>query len=157
MIPLKDTNNQLGVTLTAAQTDILELQKKINAGKERTADLEQIWVILNRPGARLARLIGQAAAPSSLGAVLWDTANAECLALGSLQAIPEGKAFQLWFFSATRKVPIGLIKTDAGGRFFMKFPVPKEANSATAVVITAEPDNGSQIPTAPYYAAGRID
>lgn len=154
---LKDTNNQLQASLSASQTDLTELQNQINAGKERTADLEQIWVAINRPGSRIARLIGQAAAPSNVGAVFWDIKHAECLALGSFQAIPQGKAYQLWFFSAARKVPVGLIRTDAAGRFFIKFPVPKEAEGATAVVVTIEPDNGSQIPTAPYSAAGRID
>jgi anti-sigma-K factor RskA len=153
----KDANNQLQATLSASQADLAELQKKINAGNDRTADLEQLWVIINRPGARIGRLIGQAATPSNVGAILWDTGNAECLALGSFQTIPQGKVYQLWFFLATKKVPVGLIKMDAAGRFFMKFPVPKEAQGATAVVVTAEPDNGSQIPTAPYCAAGRID
>ena len=132
----KDTNNQLQAKLSASQIDLAELQKQIDAGKEKSADLEQIWVIINRPGARIARLIGQAATPSNVGAILWDTEHAECLALGSFQAIPQGKAYQLWFFSATKKVPVGLIRTDAEGRFFMKFPVPKEAEGATAVVVT---------------------
>lgn len=153
----KDANNQLQAKLSASQSDLAELQKQIDGDKEHSAGLEQLWVIINRPGARIARLIGQAATPSNVGAVLWDTEHAECFALGSFQAIPQGKAYQLWFFAATKKVPVGLIKTDAGGRFFMKFPVPKEAEGATAVVVTAEPDNGSQIPTAPYCAAGRID
>jgi anti-sigma-K factor RskA len=153
----EEANNQLQAKLSASQADLAELQKQIDAGKERTADLEQIWVTINRPGARIARLVGQAAQRSTVGALLWDTENAECLVMGSLQTIPQGKVYQLWFFSAAAKVPVGLIKTDAAGRFFMKMPVPKEAEGATAVVVTAEPDNGSKIPTAPYYAAGRID
>ena len=153
----KDTSNQLQAKLSAAQIDLAELQKQIDAGKEKSAGLEQIWVIVNRPGARIARLIGQAATLSNVGAILWDTAHDECLALGSFLAAPQGKSYQLWFFSATKKVPVGLIRTDAAGRFFMKFPVPKDAAGATAVVVTLEPDNGSEIPTAPYCAAGRID
>ena len=153
----KDTNNQLQAKLSASQIDLAELQKQIDAGKEKSADLEQIWVVINRPGARIARLIGQAATPSNVGAILWDTEHSECMALGSFPAAPQGKAYQLWFFSATKKVPVGLIRTDTEGRFFMKFPVPKDAAGATAVVVTLEPDNGSEIPTAPYSAAGRID
>jgi anti-sigma-K factor RskA len=153
----KDTSDQLLATLSASQTDLAELQKQIDAGKEKSADLEQIWVIINKPGARIARLIGQTAPSANVGAILWDTEHAECLALGSILAAPQGKAYQLWFFSATKKIPVGLIRTDAEGRFFMKFPVPKDAAGATAVVITLEPDNGSEIPTAPYSAAGRID
>ncbi len=153
----RDENKQLQAKLSASQADLAELQQRIDTGKEKTADLEQIWAIINRQGARIARLIGQAATPSNVGAVLWDTDREECLALGTFQAIPEGKVYQLWFFSANAKIPVGLIRTDAGGRFIMRFPIPKEAQGATAVVVTAEPDNGSQIPTAPYCAAGRID
>jgi anti-sigma-K factor RskA len=152
-----DTNHQLQAILSASQIDLAELQKQIDAGKEKSADLEQIWNIVNRPGARIARLIGQAATPSNAGAILWDTEHAECLALGSFLAAPQGKAYQLWLFSATKKVPVGPIRTDAEGRFFVKFPVPTDAAGATAVVVTLEPDNGSEIPTAPYSAAGRID
>jgi anti-sigma-K factor RskA len=153
----RDANNQLQARLSASQADLAELQKQMDAGKERTADLEQIWAIINSPGARISRLIGQAATPSNVGAILWDTEHAECLALGTFQAISHGKVYQLWLFSATKKVPVGLIKTDAGGHFFIKLPVPKEAEGATAAVVTVEPDNGSQIPTSPYCAAGRID
>lgn len=154
---MKDTNNQLQANLSASQADLAEMQKLVDAGKGKTADLEQIWVIINKPGARIARLIGQAATPMNVGAVLWDTEHAECITLGSFQAIPQGKAYQLWFFSTTKKVPVGLIRMNAEGRFFMKFSVPKEAEGATAVVVTEEPDNGSLIPTQPYRAAGRID
>jgi len=153
----KDALHQAEVRLAADRTDREELKSEIAAQKEKVEGLEQIWVIVNSPGARIARLIGQAATPSNVGAVLWDTGQGECLAMGSFVAVPQGKVYQLWFFSPTKKVPVGLIKTDAAGRFFMKFAVPKEAEGATAVVVTAEPDNGSQIPTAPYSAAGRID
>jgi anti-sigma-K factor RskA len=153
----RDTIDQLQATLSASHSDVAELQKQIDTSKVRTADLEQIWVIMNRQGTRIARLIGQAAGPSDVGAILWDTGNTECLALGSFQPVPQGKVYQLWFFSATKKVSIGLIRADTAGRFFIKFPVPKEAEGATAVVVTAEPDNGSKIPTAPYCAAGHID
>ena len=153
----KDTSDQLQAKLSASQIDLAELQKQIDAGKEKSADLEQIRIIVNRPGARIARLIGQAETPSNVGAILWDTEHTECLALGSLLAAPQGKTYQLWFFSAAKKVPVGLIRTDAEGRFFIKFPVPIDAAGATAVVVTLEPDNGSEIPTAPYSAAGRID
>ena len=59
---------------------------------------------------------------------------------------PQGKAYQLWFFSATQKVPVGLIRTDAEGRFFMKFPVPKDAAGATAVVVTSNRTTALKFP-----------
>lgn len=151
------TIHRLQANLSAAQTDLTEMQKKMDVANERAADLEQIWVILNRQGTRMARLIGQPTAPSNVGAIFWDTQQSECLALGTFEAPPEGKVYQLWFFSATAKIPIGFLKTDSKGRFFIKFVVPREAEGATAVVVTQEPDTGSKIPTAPYCAAGRIE
>ena len=153
----QDTNKQLQARLSAARMDTEELQKQIDSQNRKSAGLEQVLAIVHKPGARIARLIGQAATPDFAGAILWDTKESECLALGSFLPTPQGKSYQLWFFSATTKIPVGLIKTDLNGRVFMTLPVPQEAAGATAAVVTLEPDNGSQIPTAPYCAAGRID
>jgi anti-sigma-K factor RskA len=153
----QDANKQLQARLDAARMDAEELQKKIDSQNGKSAELAQMLAIVHKPGARIARLIGQAATPDFAGAILWDTKESECLALGSFLPTPQGKAYQLWFFSATTKIPVGLIKTDLNGRVFMTLPVPQEAAGATAAVVTLEPDNGSQIPTAPYCAAGRID
>jgi anti-sigma-K factor RskA len=153
----QDTNKQLQARLSAARMDAEELQKQIDSQNRKSAELEQVLAIVHKPGARIARLIGQAATPDFAGAILWDTKENECLALGSFLPTPQGKSYQLWFFSATTKIPVGLIKTDLNGRVFMTLPVPQEAAGATAAVVTLEPDNGSQIPTAPYCAAGRID
>jgi anti-sigma-K factor RskA len=153
----RDENRQLQARFDAAQMDAEELRKQIDDQKGKTTDLEQVLAIMNKPEARIARLIGQVETPHYAGAILWDTKSDECLALGTLDPTPQGKVYQLWFFSPTTKIPIGLIKTDVNGRVFMALPVPKEAGGATAAVVTLEPDNGSQIPTAPYCAAGRID
>jgi anti-sigma-K factor RskA len=153
----QNANDQLQAKLTAARTDAEELQKQIDNQKANSAELEQILAIVHKPESRIARLIGQASTPSYAGAILWDTKRNQCLALGSFLPTPPGKVYQLWFFSATTKVPVGLIQTDSNGRVFMTLPVPKDAAGATAAVVTLEPDNGSQIPTAPYCVAGRID
>jgi len=153
----RDANNQLQAQLSAARMDAEELQKKIDSQSGKSAELEQVLAIVHKPGARIARLIGQAATPDYAGAILWDTKESECLALGSFLPTPQGKVYQLWFFSATTKIPVGLIKTDSNGRVYTTLRVPQEAEGATAAVVTLEPDNGSQIPTAPYCAAGRID
>jgi len=153
----RDENNQLQAKLTAAQMDAEELKKQIEEQEKSSSRLEQILAALRRPEARIARLIGQAATPNHAGAVLWDTKEAECLIIGAFDATPEGKVYQLWFFSPTQKIPVGLIYPDLQGRVFATLRVPEEAAGATAAVVTLEPDNGSQIPTAPYCAAGRID
>jgi anti-sigma-K factor RskA len=153
----QDENRHLQARFDAARMDTEELRKQIDEQKLKSADLEQMLATMLKPEARIARLIGQTATPHHAGAILWNTKSMECLALGSFDPTPEGKIYQLWFFSPTTKIPVGLIKTDARGHIFVTLPVPKEAEGATAAVVTLEPDNGSQIPTAPYCAAGRID
>ena len=152
-----DANNQLQAKLSAAHIDAEELQKQIEVQKAESAGLKQILAIAYKPEARIARLIGQAATPHYSGAIFWDTKENECLALGTFDPTPDGKVYQLWFFSPATKVPVGLLRTDRNGYVFTTLHVPKEAEGATAVVVTLEPDNGSQIPTAPYCSAGRID
>jgi anti-sigma-K factor RskA len=153
----QDANNHLQAELSAARMDAEELQKQIDEQKNKSAGLELILAIIHKPGTRIARLIGQVGTPNHAGAILWDTKESECLILGSFDPTPQGKVYQLWFFSPTTKSPIGLIKTDPNGRIYMTLPVPKEAEGSTAAVVTLEPDNGSQIPTVPYCSAGRID
>lgn len=153
----QETVRQLQAGLSASEASEGELRNQVANYKEKAEGLEEIWVIVNRQGARLARLIGQAKTPSNVGAVLWDTQQGQCLVMGSLIPAEQGKTYQLWFFSAAKKVSVGLLKADAAGRFFMKLPVPKDAENATAVVVTLEPEGGSQVPTSPYSAAGRID
>jgi len=153
----QDETRQLQAKLTAARMDADELKKQIEEHAKTASRLEQITAAMRRPETRIARLIGQAAAPNHAGAVLWDTKAEECLIIGAFDATPQGKVYQLWFFSPTQKIPVGLIHPDAQGRVFTTLRVPEECAGATAVVVTLEPDNGSQIPTAPYCAAGRID
>lgn len=153
----QETNKQLQAKLAAARMDVEELEKQISSQIGKSAEMQQILSIVHKPEARIARLIGQAATPEFAGAILWDTKENECLAIGSFLPTPQGKVYQLWFFSAAAKIPVGLLQTSAGGRVFTTLRVPQEAAGATAVVVTLEPDNGSQFPTAPYCAAGRID
>jgi anti-sigma-K factor RskA len=153
----QETQRQLQAKLSANRADAEELLKQIGAQKVRFAQLEEILAIANKPEARIARLIGQAATPSYAGAIFWDTKKNRCMALGSFLPTPQGKVHQLWFFSATAKIPVGSLKPDSSGRVITSLRVPKDAAGATAAVVTLEPDNSSQIPTMPYCAAGRIE
>jgi anti-sigma-K factor RskA len=89
--------------------------------------------------------------------VIWDTEKSQCLVLGSFPPALQGKRYQLWLFTPVSKVPAGVLKTDPNGRIFETMRVPQEAGNASAAVVTLEPDSGSEIPTSPYYAAGRIE
>jgi anti-sigma-K factor RskA len=153
----QDMGQRLEAKLAASRTDMAEFQRQLGLQKAEFNQLEELHALATKAETRIARLVGQAATPSYAGTVLWDTKNNKCLVFGSFRPTPQGKVHQLWFFSATAKIPVGLIKPDSAGQVSMSLRVPKEAAGATAAVVTLEPDNGSQIPTAPYCAAGRID
>jgi anti-sigma-K factor RskA len=151
----RDLNGQLEAKVSATQSDIEDLQKRLNDTREHSGALQNILSTLAKPGTRIARLVIQSASPASSATAIWDTERGNCLVLGKLQPAPEGKIYQLWFFTPASKVSAGPLKIGSNG--FVTISTPRDAANAVAVVITLEPDNGSQIPTSPYYAVGRID
>jgi anti-sigma-K factor RskA len=153
----REMNVQLQAGVSAAQADADDLRAKLDIHKTGSGNLEQILSTVGRPGTRIARLVLQTASPASSAAIVWDTEKGNCLILGSFPPAPEGKNYQLWFFTLTAKVSAGSFRTDSANRVFVTVPVPREAVNAGAAVVTIEPDNGSQLPTSPYFAVGRIN
>jgi anti-sigma-K factor RskA len=150
-------NIQSQASLSASHADADNLRILLNTQKEKAGDLEQIIAMVSKPGTRVARLIGQEAAPSSSGAILWDIEQNRCLLFGFFPPAPPGKTYEIWFVTPTARVPSGLVQSEPTGRVFTTIPVPADAANAAAALVTLEPDNGSQIPTAPFYAVGRFD
>jgi hypothetical protein len=100
---------------------------------------------------------GQASAPSPSGAAFWDIQQGVCLVIGLFPPEPEGKIYQLWFLTPTERIPAGRLKIDPTGRTFTPAAIPRGIVGVTSVAVTVEPDNGSKIPTLPYYATARIE
>jgi anti-sigma-K factor RskA len=151
----RETNTQLEAKISSAKTDFQDLQTRLEDQKENSGNLKRILGTLGKPGTRIARLVVQATPPTHSAAVVWDTEKSNCLVLGNFPEAPEGKVYQLWFFTPLAKISAGPFRAASKG--IATLPVPRDAANASAAVITLEPDNGSQIPTSPYYAAGRID
>jgi anti-sigma-K factor RskA len=153
----REMNIMLQAEVSAAKSDREDLRGRLDDNKRSVADLENIIRIAGKPTTRLARLAVQASPAASSAAVIWDTEQEECRLLGYFPLAPEGKKYQLWFFTPAAKVPAGSFKSSENGETLATIAVPKEAANATTAVVTLEPDNGSQIPTTPYYAIGRIE
>lgn len=153
----RETNAELEANLAEVNADFDNLNILLDTQKEKAAQLEQIISITEKPATRIARLVEQTPESASLGTVFWDTEQNQCLLFGSLPSAPSGKVYQLWFVKAAAQESVGIIPVDPRGRFFMEMPVPEAAVGATSVLITTEPDGGSQIPTRPYYAVGRFN
>jgi anti-sigma-K factor RskA len=154
---VRDLNTQLQASAAAARTDAEDLRAKLDSHKTDLDNLEQILGSIEKPGVRIARLVGQTSSPSSSAAVIWDKDKGNCLILGSFPPAPAGKSYQLWFFTPMAKVPVGSFQSGSANRVFAALPVPGNAANASVAVVTLEPDNGSKIPSFPYYALGRIN
>lgn len=153
----RNANAQLQQQLSAAQTDAENLKILFDSREVRAARYDEIARMAGKPGLKASRLIDQSASKEFSALVLWDTEEGQCLFLGELPPAPEGKTYQLWFFSIAAKVPVRLLEAERTGQTFVKAPVPPEAMNATAAVVTLEPAGGSTVPTQPYSAAGRIE
>jgi anti-sigma-K factor RskA len=153
----RDLNTQLQASIAAARADAEDAQTRLDSHKTDLDNLEQILSAIGKPGVRIARLVVQTSPPPSSAVVIWDTDRNNCLILGNLPPAPAGKIYQLWFFTPTAKLSAGSFKSDSANRVFAAFSVPGNAANASVAVVTLEPDNGSQIPTFPYYAVGRIN
>jgi hypothetical protein len=154
---VQDLNTQLRASIAAARADADDARTKLDSQKTGLDNLERILSAIGKPGMRIARLVVQTSQPLSSAAVIWDTDKNNCLMLGNFPHAPAGKVYQLWFFTPTAKLSAGSFTSDASDRVFAAFAVPGNAANASVAVVTLEPDNGSQIPTYPYFALGRIN
>jgi hypothetical protein len=153
----RELNTLLQAKISASQADTDKMRSQLDNHKANSGNLEQILSTLGKPGVRIARLVSQTVPPTSSAAIIWDSEKSNCLILGNFPPPPAGKNYQLWFFTPIAKVSAGSFKIGSSNRVFVMIPIPKDAVNAGVAVVTLEPDIGSQIPTSPYYAIGRIE
>ena len=148
--------DRLELDLNTARSNIKDLNKFLEDQKNRQGELEQIISAVSKPETRILHLAGYDKAPSASGAILWDVQENKCLIFGHMPPVPTGKAYQLWYLTSAERIPSGMLKPDPTGRVYSWFPIPESVTSVT-MVITLEPEGGSDIPSLPYYAIGRKD
>jgi anti-sigma-K factor RskA len=150
-------NGRLQAKVASAQSDAENLRILMGVRNARSTDLEQIQAMCGKPGVRIARLAGQAPAPSAAGAILWDPQESRYLVFGHFPPTDEGMAYQLWLLTQTTKIPAGLLKVDPTGRTFTSAGIPHQASGITGAGVTVEPAQGSPTPTTRFHALGRFE
>jgi anti-sigma-K factor RskA len=118
--------------------------------------LNQYRSLVDSQGIRLIKLVGQDPAQTSGGEIYWDTATNRWIVTASLPPAPPGKVYQLWFVTSDSQVSAGLIKPDSSGRGIVIVPVPESVGQVAAAAITLEPEGGSEKPTLPIFALGKV-
>jgi len=119
-------------------------------------ELDQINFVISSPQWRIIHLIGQGPAPDSSGAVYWDVQGNRWVVTADLPPAPEGKVYQVWFVTPTAKISAGLMSPNEAGHGFTVVHFPSNIAPLAAAAITLEPEGGSQQPTMPIYALGKV-
>jgi anti-sigma-K factor RskA len=151
------TNDKLQAKVSTIQADLDNLNVLLDSQEEKAGRLDKLLAMVGRPGVRIARFVEQTPSRASLGAILCDMEQNQCLLFGFFPAASPQKTYQLWLITSKARVSLGPVHPDPAGRVYAEAAVPGEAADASLAALTLEPDGGSQTPTMPFYAIGRFD
>lgn len=136
--------------------DSNELKERLETESAKSIELAEINAVLGSPEWRIIPLAGQPPAPDSSAKVYWDVRGTRWVVSADLPPPPPGKVYQLWFVTSAAKISAGLIHQDKTGHGFATLQFPSNVTQLAAAAITLEPEGGSQQPTMPIYALGKV-
>ena len=140
-----------------ALNEITNLKQQLAKEDAASVELAQINSVLSSPQWRIIPLAGQGPAPDAFSAkVYWDVRGNRWVVTADLPPAPEGKVYQVWFVTPTANISAGLISPNKTGHGFTVVQFPSNAAPLAAAAITLEPEGGSQQPTMPIYALGKV-
>ncbi|MEO5797869.1 MAG: anti-sigma factor [Gemmatimonadales bacterium] len=159
----------LGAALAASLVAIVKLSSDLAneraASAEARATLAQSSIQMQQRDSTIARLtspevelvtlVSTGAVKPSIKAYVDTKRGRMVLAVTSLEAVPTGKTYQLWFIETGKPpMPSVTFETDASGhRILTDVPLPTGPWSVAA--ITVEPTGGSAAPTSAPILAGQ--
>jgi len=148
-----DQEKERGSQALGDNKELKELLSKENAASN---ELSQINSVLKTGKWRLIQLAGQPPAPDSSAKIYWDIQASRWAVSADLPPPPAGKVYQLWFVTPSAKISAGLIRPDKSGHAFAVVQFPSNVGTVAATAITLEPEGGSDQPTMPIYALGKV-
>ena len=132
-----------------------QAQEKLDETTRKSREQALMMQVLEKPGARMIHLAAAQGSISAGGNVVCDTVGGQWVVSATLPAAPAGKVYQLWFLTPTPQ-SAGLLETDSVGHGFKIVNVPPGLGPVNAAAVTLEPEGGSEKPTMPIYAVGKM-
>ena len=132
-----------------------QAQEKLDETTRKSKEQALMMQVLEKPGARMIHLAAAQGSISAGGNVVCDTVGGQWVVSATLPAAPAGKVYQLWFLTPTPQ-SAGLLETDSAGHGFKIVNVPPGLGPVNAAAVTLEPEGGSEKPTMPIYAVGKM-
>jgi anti-sigma-K factor RskA len=147
----------LSEELAAVRGQAFALQVSLQSETEKSRDRELAIRAMNDPSATVVALEGMGPIEGPVGRIHCDQQNRVWAVTTNLPTPEKGKVYQLWFITADqRKISAGLVKPYSSDCGFMVVRVPTDLNGLVAAAITLEREGGSEQPTMPVYAAGKL-
>lgn len=131
----------------------LLLLGQASSAEQRAALLRQAVAVAGQPGAQVAGISGTDVQPAARGfVVLSPGGGTGYLVVDGLAAAPTGKVYQAWYVADDVARSAGLVTTADGLGI-----LPLSTDQPVQVVaLTVEPAGGSEQPTSPIVALGRV-
>jgi anti-sigma-K factor RskA len=120
-----------------------ETERQLAAEREKAT-------FLASPETATVVLTGTDTAPKARAKLAYDRRTGRALLFGyDLPAVPEGKAYQLWFIAGGKPLPGRVFTPDRTGKGAWPDEVPPEGREAAVFAVTLEPGEGVTAPSGP--------
>ena len=139
--------------IASLQSEAAELRAQTERQAVKSQEIEQINAVLT---AGNSQVIPLKVDPAYSAKIYWDKEKNRWLVAVDLPRPPEGKGYQLWFVTPDAKISAGMLKTDETGHGFSVIDIPQAIGQVAFAAITIEPESGSEQPTMPIYAIGKV-
>jgi hypothetical protein len=142
--------------LEDVQLRLVDAVLKLQLSEERVANatagsdaMRENLVLMAAPDVTETVLKGAGPAPNAAGRVFSSPTRGLLVAATGLPAIEPNQTYQLWFLTRGAPVSAGLIRPDQQGNATAAFDAVSEAQQATGLALSLEPDGGATKPTGP--------
>jgi anti-sigma-K factor RskA len=146
----------LGLNLRSAQGELRDLRDLLADTQGRLAAREATLNAIFEPGVQMYQLTATGDPEPGIQ-LFYDRQRERAIIHGfRLRAVPEGRAYQLWFIRDGKPVPSVTFRPEADGHARVEqIPVPT-GGDVSAAAVTIEPESGSTQPTMPIKLVGPL-
>jgi len=143
-------------SLAALETALSARNQALAATERRLTEREATLNSILEPGVQLFQLTSSGD-PNPAIQLFWDRQRNVAILHGfKLKAVPDGRAYQLWFIKDRKPVPSVTFKPEPSGRASAERIAVPTGGTLSAAAVTVEPESGSAQPTSPIVLVGSL-
>ena len=140
------------ILVTALIVGVIVLWRQNSESQIEIARSREFLELVTKPGAKATRLEGIDLGAGATAKLAYDKTGRAMLMADRLPAVPQGKAYQLWFIVGKNPpMPGKTFVPDTEGKGMLKDQMPTAALDSPIFAITVEPASGVGAPTGPIY------